>query len=308
VEATVTEPRGLLTFVLTPTKADGAIDGERLCRLADEQIAAGVNGLTLFGSTGAIGSFAEPERKEAAEILVRHVKGRVPVMVGTGAITTAEAVRLSQHAEAVGADSILVVPITYWLLNDAELLAHYKTIAGAVRLPMMLYNNPRLTGVDITPDVVGQLAAVENIVAIKEACPDLMRLSVLCRQLKGRIRVFAGRDSSAFESLMIGAQDWASGLTSIVPEHCVALYRLVRAGEIEAARALWLRMTPFVDFVMGKGLVRACHTAFEIMGKPAGTPRPPIQALGAEDAKRLETLMASLGDPPARQMPRAAAE
>lgn len=303
----MTEPKGLLTFVLTPTKADGAIDGDRLCRLADEQIAAGVNGLTLFGSTGAIGSFAEPERKEAAEILVRHVKRRVPVMIGTGAMTTAEAVRLSQHAEAVGADSILVVPITYWLLNEAELLAHYKTIAGAVRLPMMLYNNPRLTGVDLTPDVVEQLAAVDNIVAIKEACPDLMRVSVLSRRLQGRIRVFVGRDSTAYESLMIGAEDWASGLASIVPRHCVALYSLVRTGEIEAARALWLRMTPFVDFVMAKGLVRACHTALEIMGQPAGKPRPPIQALGAEDAKRLETLWTALGEPPARQAPRAAA-
>ncbi len=302
------EPRGLLTFLVTPTTADGSIDAVRLCSLADEQIAAGVDGLTLFGSTGAIGSFAEDERRAAAEALVRHVAGRVPVMIGTGAITTAEAMRLSQHAEATGADAILVVPITYWLLTDDELLAHYRAIAGSVRLPMMLYNNPRLTGVDLTPPVVAKLAAVDNIVAIKEACPDLMRVSVLSRQLAGRIRVFVGRDSTAFESLMIGAEDWASGLATMIPHHCVELYRLVRRSEIAAARDLWQRMTPFTDFVMAKGLVRACHSALELTGRPVGKPRPPILPLSAEDAQRLRQLRAELGDLPGRGELAAAAE
>ena len=300
--------RGLLTFLVTPTTADGSIDADRLCSLADEQMAAGVDGLTLFGSTGAIGSFAEDERRVAAEVLVRHVAGRVPVMIGTGAITTAEAVRLSQHAEAAGADAILVVPITYWLLTDDELLAHYRTIAQSVRLPMMLYNNPRLTGVDLAPPVVAKLATIDNIVAIKEACPDLMRVSVLSRQLAGRIRVFAGRDSTAFESLMIGAEDWASGLANMIPYHCVELYRLARRGEVAAARDLWQRMTPFTEFVMAKGLVRACHSAFELAGRPVGKPRPPILPLSAEDAQRLEQLRAELGDLPGRGKLAAAAE
>jgi len=293
------ELRGLLTFLVTPTKADGAIDGDRLCGLADEQIAAGVDGLTLFGSTGAIGSFTEAERRVAAETLVRHVAGRATVTIGTGAHTTAEAVRLSLHAEKVGADAVLVVPITYWLLTDDELLAHYRAIAGAIGITVMLYNNPRLTGVDLTPGVVGKLVETPNIRAIKEACPDMMRVSVLTRHLAGRMRVFAGRDGGAFEQLMTGAEDWGSGLACIVPRHCLAMYRLIRAGDIAAARALWKEMTPFVEFVTGKGLVRSCSTAFEILGKPVGKPRAPIQALNAADAKRLETLFAELAPPPA---------
>jgi len=287
---------GVVSFLLTPTTADGSIDGARLCSLADEQIAAGVDGLTLFGSTGAIGSFAEDERRMAAEVLVRHVAGRVPVMVGTGAITTAEAVRLSQHAEQVGADAVLVVPITYWLLNDEELLTHYRAIAGAVRLPLMLYNNPRLSGVDIQPHVVAQLVETPNIFGIKEASPDLLRVSILAQMLPGRLRIFAGRDAAAFEMLMIGAEGWTSGLANITPRHCVELFRLVRAGDIDAARALWYRLAPIATFTRDKGLVRASHTAFEIMGRPVGKPRPPIGMLSREDAKKLETLMTELGD------------
>lgn len=305
--ATARELRGLLTFLVTPTTADGAIDADRLCGLADEQIAAGVDGLTLFGSTGAIGSFTEAERCFAAEALVRHVAGRATVTIGTGAVTTAEAVRLSRHAEKIGADAVLVVPITYWILTDDELLAHYRAIAGSIGITVMLYNNPRLTGVDLTPAVIGKLVETANIRAIKEACPDMMRVSVLTRHLAGRIRVFAGRDGGAFEQMMTGAEDWGSGLASIVPHHCLALYRLVRAGDIAAARALWLKMTPFTEFVTGKGLVRSCATAFEIMGKPVGKPRLPIQALDAADTKRLETLFAEMGAPPApRELARAA--
>jgi len=294
------ELRGLLTFLVTPTQPDGSIDADRLCGLADEQIVAGVDGLTLFGSTGAIGSFTEAERRFAAETLVRHVAGRVTVTIGTGAVTTAEAVRLSQHAEKVGADAVLVVPITYWLLTDEELRAHYRAIAGAIGISVMLYNNPRLTGVDITPPVVEQLAAVENIRAIKEAAPDLARISLLARKVSGRIRVFAGRDAVAYESLMIGAEDWASGLASLAPRHCVALYRLVRAGDVAAAGALWRQMAPFVEFVTGKGLVRTCHSGLELLGKTAGKPRPPIQPLNAADTRRLETLLAELAPPPAK--------
>ncbi len=287
---------GVVSFLLTPTTADGSIDGARLCSLADEQIAAGIDGLTLFGSTGAIGSFTEDERRGAAEVLVRHVAGRVPVMIGTGAMTTAEAVRLSRHAEQAGADAVLVVPITYWLLTDEELLAHYRSIAGAIRLPLMLYNNPRLSGVDLQPHVVAQLVQTPNIGAIKEAAPDLMRVSILAQMLPGRLRIFAGRDAAAFEAMMLGAEGWTSGLANITPRHCVELFRLVRGGEIDAARALWHRLSPIATFTRDKGLVRACHTACEITGRPAGRPRPPIGVLSREDAKRLEALMTALGD------------
>lgn len=290
---------GLTSFVLTPTTSAGSIDCDRLCGLADEQIAAGVNGVALFGSTGAVGSFAEEERRHAAQALVHHVAGRVPVMIGTGAITTAEAIRLSRHADEIGADAILVVPITYWLLTDDEILAHYRAIAGSVRLPLMLYNNPRLTGVDLTPPIVEKLAGIENITAIKESCPDLMRTAALSRQLGDRIDIFAGRDSAALEALQVGAKHWASGLATIVPHHCVALYRHVQSGDIAAARALWRRMAPFADFVMTKGLVRACHTMLEVMGRPAGQPPAPIQRLSAADAQRMEQLAIELGEPSA---------
>lgn len=288
------ECKGLFTFLATPTRHDGSIDLARLNEIADDQIAAGVDGVTLFGSTGGIGLFAEEERKEAAASLVEHVAGRVPVMVGTGAMTTAEAIRLSHHAQQVGADIVLVVPITYWLLNEDEIIGHYSAIASEVTLPVMLYNNPRLTGVDIVPAVVARLAQIPNIVAIKEAAPDLLRVAVLRRTVRGSMRVFAGRDVIAFEAMMLGARDWASGITNIVPEYCVKLYRLISLDKRDEACALWRAMLPLVSFAMEKGLVRACHTSFEIGGRPIGAPRSPLRPLSAEDARTLGILISEL--------------
>ena len=192
---------GLTSFVLTPTTSlvrsiATACAAWRTSRLPPEQTAwpcsAAPAPSALCGA--------------AAEALVYHVAGRVPVMIGTGAITTAEAIRLSRHADEIGADAILVVPITYWLLTDDEILAHYRAIAGSVRLPLILYNNPRLTGVDLTPPIVEKLAGIENITAIKESCPDLMRTAALSRHLGDRIDIFAGRNSAALEALLVGAK------------------------------------------------------------------------------------------------------
>jgi 4-hydroxy-tetrahydrodipicolinate synthase len=124
-----------------------------------------------------------------------------------------------------------------------------------------------------------------------------MRTAALSRHLGDRIDIFAGRDSAALEALLVGAKHWASGLATIVPHLCVALYRYVQSGDIAAARALWRRMAPFADFVMTKGLVRACHTMLEVMGRPAGQPPAPIQRLSAADAQRMEQLAIELGEP-----------
>jgi 4-hydroxy-tetrahydrodipicolinate synthase len=287
---------GLLTFLVTPLTKDQSIDERRLCSLADEQIAAGVDTLTLFGSTGAIGSFTEEERKRAAEVLVKHVAGRIPVMIGTGAISTAEAVRLAEHAERIGADAILVVPISYWILNDSELQAHYTTIAQSVKIPLCIYNNPGLTGIDIKPHLIAQLAKIANVYGVKESSPELARISQTKRLVGDRLKVFAGRDNSAFEGLRLGADGWASGAANIVPSACRSILELSRDPlRMNDMRAEWVRYHPLLDFCISKGLIRACYSAMDILGRPVGSPRRPLMALPADERAQLEKLIRDLG-------------
>jgi len=290
------EVGGLLTFLVTPIAKDQSIDERRLCSLADEQIQAGADTLTLFGSTGAIGSFTEDERKRAAEALVKHVAGRVPVMLGTGAITTAEAVRLAEHAERIGADAILVVPISYWILTDGELQAHYTTIAQSVKIPVCIYNNPGLTGIDIKPRLIAQLANIANIYGVKESSPELGRISQTKRLVGDRLKVFAGRDNSAFEGLRLGADGWASGASNIVPSVCKSILELSKDPlGVDEMRRQWDRYHPLLDFCISKGLIRACYSAMDILGRSVGAPRRPILALPSEERAQLEKLMRGLG-------------
>ena len=160
--------------MVTPTKQDGdAIDEDALRRFLDFQIQSGVAGITVFGSTGGIGSFAEDERRQVIETAAKHINGRVSLVAGTGSIQTAESVRLSKFAADVGADGILVVPITYWPLTDNELYGHFEAITHAVSIPVGIYNNPWTTGVDMKPALIARIAEIDNIAFVKESSGDM---------------------------------------------------------------------------------------------------------------------------------------
>ncbi|WP_394836586.1 dihydrodipicolinate synthase family protein [Pendulispora rubella] len=286
---------GLVAFSVTPTRPDESIDEDRLCAHIDTLIAAGVDGIAIFGSTGSIGSFSEAERRRVAEVTTKHVGRRVPVAIGTGAMTTAEAVRLSEHAEKVGADALLVVPITYWPLNEAELCAHYRAIASATQLPIFAYNSPVLTGVDMTPNIIVRLWQDGRVKYLKESARDLLRIPQVKEATEGRLRIFGGRDDSIVEALRLGADGWTSGAANIVPRACRRLFNFANDSQNEfAAHILQRRLAPLMSFLMDKGHVSVCHTALEILGRPIGTPRRPILPLAGEDRIHLEGILRSL--------------
>lgn len=285
--------RGVFGFPVTPTKDDGeTLDEDRLREHLDYLIECGVRGMAVIGSTGAIGSFTDDERRRITRIAVEHVKGRVPVIVGTGALTTAEAVRLSKYAEDTGVDGVLVVPITYWPLTDNEIYEHYRAIATAVSLPVVVYNNPWTTGTDIKPPVLARLAEIENIRYVKESSGDVTRVTAITRLTKGTMTIFNGWEPSAFETFMAGADGWFAGMTNVIPRECVELFDLaVEKRDVLGARELFRRIYPLCEFVAEKSHVRVGHTALDLMGRPVGPPRRPLRMLGPEDRNRLERIL-----------------
>jgi len=284
--------QGLIAFSITPLAADESLDEARLCSHLDALIAGGVDGITLFGSTGAIGSFSEDERRRVVEVALPHVAGRVPVMVGTGAMRTAEAVRLSEHAQLHGAAACLVVPISYWLLGEAELLAHYRAINDAISIPLAIYNSPRLTGIDMLPPLIARLAELSQARYLKESSPDILRIAEVKRLVGERLQVFAGRDDTVLEALRLGADAWASGCANFMPGPCRRLLDLARDPARQAeARALEAALHPITAQAMAKGLVRTCHDALRALGRPAGAPRRPIGTLAEADYAQWRDLL-----------------
>lgn len=282
------ELTGVHVFATTPTDAEGAIAPKKIKDHADFMITSGIKSYTVFGSTGGIGSFNEDERRVVAEAAMEAIDGRIPVIVGAGSITTAEAVRLSIHAREIGAAAVVVVPMAYWPLTENELLSHYRAIADASGMPMILYNNPRTTGVDMSPAFLSKLARkVPNVIGVKQSAPDVSRIAEIIRETGGEINVLTGRDAQALEAFSVGAAGWFSGGANYMPKLCVRLFDLFNDGSIDEARDLFDKTYPLTSFTSDRGGIRCAHTALDLMNRSMGHPRAPVAMLGKEDTARL---------------------
>jgi 4-hydroxy-tetrahydrodipicolinate synthase len=290
--------QGLVAFPVTPTLDGERADERRLRGLLDDLVAGGVHGLVILGSSGGSVLFPEAERMRIAEAALEHVAGRVPVMVGTGALTTAESIRLSRHAAAQGAKAVLVVPIAYWRLRDEELVEHFRRVADAVEVPVCLYNNPRLTLTDMSPALMARIGEHPRIRSVKESSSDVQRMAEMRRIAPG-MHVATGRDGQAIDGMQAGAQGWHCAMANLAPELCVHVYDLCRAGRFDSARAAWAPVERLTAFCVDKGLIRTLHAALGLLGRPAGPPPRPVLPLTPGELEELRELLR-----PAVLMPR----
>jgi 4-hydroxy-tetrahydrodipicolinate synthase len=269
------QPKGFYSFNITPTSDDGSRpDLDRLRRYIDYQIAEGASGMALFGSTGAVASFSESERMAVTEVALRHAAKRAPIIVGTGAMTTAEAERLSQHAEAHGAAAVFVVPMRYWPPEDSELSDHFAAIGASIRIPLGLYNNPFATNVDLKPDFIAKLARdVKNLTFIKESSMDVGRIREIVNLTGGKVRVFCGFEHLAIESFESGATGWFSGAGALHPGTFASIYELyMTANDPSAARARFQALQPLMAFITKRGTIRVAHAGLELLADGSDTP------------------------------------
>src|SRR5918992_1180838 len=210
--------RGVLTALATPFTADGSVDEPRLRALVDRSIDGGVHGVVACGSTGEFSALSSDERRLVVETVVDQAARRVPVIAQTGAASTAEAIRLSRHAQSVGADVVMPVAPYYEPLSIEETLTYLRAVAGAVDIPVMLYNLPVATGVDLTPATVGTLAReVENIRYIKNTTVDMAQSAALIHDHGDVIATFVGWDSLLLSALAEGAAGVMAGTADGVP-------------------------------------------------------------------------------------------
>jgi 4-hydroxy-tetrahydrodipicolinate synthase len=286
--------RGTYTVMITPFTPAGAVDIEGLRAFVDWQIAEGIHGLIPLGSTGEFLSLDDDEKALVAETVIAQAAGRVPVLIGTGAEDTREVVRLSRRAESLGADGVMIIPPFYSTPTDDEVVHHYKTVADAIALPIMVYNNPATANVDLKPALVARLAEIDNCLYIKESTLEVTRVRDIIRLCGERMTVFGG--ILGFESFVEGAQGWVAVASNVVPAAMARIFSLVADDQaIAKARELYLEYLPVIEFVGGQAYVAGTKALLGHMGFAAGNPRPPRLPLAAAQDEVARALVRSYG-------------
>ncbi|HEX7299890.1 MAG TPA: dihydrodipicolinate synthase family protein [Solirubrobacteraceae bacterium] len=284
---------GIIPAVTTPFDADGAVDTTALQANVHALVDAGVHGIVGTGTMGEAGSLSTPERRDVIAAIVAAADGRVPVIAGVSAATPALAGGFAVDAAAAGAEAVMCLPPLSYRGDEREIEAFYAAVADAAGLPLMVYNNPEASGVDMTAELIARLAdRVEHVVAVKECSGDVRRIPALLGSTDAEILV--GGDDWALEGFCAGATGWVSGVADVAPAECVALYEHCRAGELEAARALYARLLPLARFDMTPKLVQYFKAAMDEVGLRGGPARPPRLPLDDTEREELRAALSTL--------------
>ena len=267
---------GTFTALVTPMQPGGAVDWPALDRLVDAQLAAKVDGLVVCGSTGEAATLEAEERLEALRRVVARVSKRVQVLFGSGAQATRATVQAQKAAEAAGADATLVVTPFYNRPTPEGLLRHFREVAEAAQVPVILYNVPSRTGCDLRPELVAQLAQLPRIVGLKDATGELDRLAWLREATPSTFALLSGDDPSAAAACLLGADGLISVASNVVPAEVAELVRAARDGKIDETRGLQRRLRPlFVALGLETNPV-PIKTALALRGEVAEAFRLPL--------------------------------
>jgi 4-hydroxy-tetrahydrodipicolinate synthase len=235
----------------------------------------GVHGMIVLGTVGENNSLDAEEKRAVMRAAVETVGGKLPIIAGVSEFTTASAVAYARDAESIGVDGLMVLPAMVYVPTAAELEHHFRSVAQATRLPIMLYNNPPAYRANIDFGTLSRLAELPNIVALKESAPDSRRFTDLFNAFGDRFVLFAGLDDVAFEALCLGARGWVSGLTNAFPKESLLLYDALRAGDLARARKIYRWFMPLLHLDADHDLVQSIKLAEQIMGRGSELVRPP---------------------------------
>lgn len=291
---------GVLPALITPFTADGsAVDTHALHQLVERCIAGGVSGLVSTGSTGEFTTLSGDERRGVTEAVVAAAAGRVPVVAGTGALSTAETIELSVHAEQAGAGAVMVVPPFYGPLLWDELVAHFAAVSDRISIPIMYYNLPSATGVSLTAERLAELKRVARVTSFKDTGGDVIAATAYFQASHDLPTLLNGYDTLTFAALAAGVRGVVWGVASFLPGPCVQLHRLlIDAVDLDAARALWARIWPICAFLEATDYAAGVKAGCRHVGLSTGPVRAPLRDLSADDAAVLGRLIDDLAGIP----------
>lgn len=283
--------KGIFPAVTTQLREDESVDLAATAAHVGELLDAGVHGLVMLGTLGEGTSLQHEEKIEVLQTTIEAAAGRVPVIAGVAEYTTAEACRLAEAAEAVGTDGLMVLPGMVYKSDPRETLTHYRTVARASGLPVMVYNNPVSYGVDVSPAMFRELADEESIVAIKESSEDVRRITDIRNEVGDRYVIFTGVDDIALESLLLGADGWLAGLVVAFPRETVRIWDLVQEGRVAEAREIYRWFMPILHLDTNTKLVQNIKLAVEEVGWGTETVRAPRLNLAGSEREHVVGLI-----------------
>jgi 4-hydroxy-tetrahydrodipicolinate synthase len=289
--------QGSYAAVITPFTKTGALDRAGFAANIRFLLDGGVHGIVVSGCTGESWALSPDERIELFELALETVGGRVPVIGGTGGVSTEAVIALSKRAKEVGTAGVMVLPPYYAMPGRREVAAHYAAISAAVEHPILLYNIPRRTGINLTPDVLQELVEIEWIVAIKESSNDFIQLESTIATVGHRINVFAGHSAErGVPGVLMGAKGFVSSMESqVMGREAIEMYDLLQRGDLARARATQLKTLALDEAMRKIGTFPAnLKAAMTLLGRPAGDPRAPLLPLAPADIERVRGVLDSL--------------
>ncbi|HLB69945.1 MAG TPA: 4-hydroxy-tetrahydrodipicolinate synthase [Candidatus Methanoperedens sp.] len=285
--------QGVLPALITPFTKDNKIDEEGLRKNIEFLIEGGVSGVVPCGTTGESATLSIQEHERVIEITVEH--STVPVIAGTGSNNTVEAIELTESAEDSGADAALLITPYYNKPNDRGMIAHFKTIANKVDIPLILYNVPSRTGINLKPEIVAELAKESNIAGIKEASGNLEQVTRIIEMTQDEdFVVYSGDDALTLPILSLGGIGVISVVANVAPALVVSMVEAFRRKDLEKARQTHIKLAPLVRAVFLETNPIPVKKAVELIGLPAGEPRLPLAPISPENEKKLKTVLNDL--------------
>ncbi len=289
------EFQGVYPYLVSPIDKRGEVKADVLARLVDDLIAAGVHGLTPLGSTGEFAYLTGSQKKRIVEVVVQATKGRVPVVAGVAATTTADGVSQAKAMEQLGVDGVLAMLEAYFPVTDQGVVAYFTAIADAVSLPIVLYTNPNFQRADLSLEAIAQLSEIPNIRYLKEASSNTGRLLSIMNRTKNRLRIFAASSHIPACVMLIGGVGWMAGPACAVPRQSVELYELCQRGEWDQAmhlqRRLWALNQAFAKY----HLAACVKGALELQGYEVGVPLPPQAPLSPQGVDEVRRILSAVG-------------
>jgi 4-hydroxy-tetrahydrodipicolinate synthase len=286
---------GCGTALVTPFRADLSLDEETLRRLVRRQIHGGVHFLVPCGTTGESPTLSRKEHLRAVEITLEEAKGKIPVVAGAGGYNTAEVAELARELEAMEVDGLLSVTPYYNRPTPEGLYQHYKAIAAATRLPIVVYNVPGRTGTNVTPETLQQLASIDNIVGVKEASGNISQIAQICHAMPKTFAVLSGDDALTLPLMALGGVGIISVVSNEIPAEMAQLSEACLKGDFAAAREIHTRYLPLMDVNFVESSPGPVKAAMAMMGLLGLHYRLPMVPPRAESRAKIEKVLHKLG-------------
>lgn len=286
--------KGVIAYPVTPFDQNENIDLPLFKKQVERLVTSGSHAIAPLGSTGVMPYLNDTEKEAITEATMQQVAGRVPTLVGVSNLTTERTIYHAQFAEKAGATAVMIIPMSYWKLSDQEIIKHYNSVASKISIPIMVYNNPATSGVDMSPNLLKRLLEIPNVTMVKESSGDIQRMHYLRRELGEDVAFYNGSNPLALAAFSAGANGWCTAAPNLIPELNIALYNAIQENDLQKARELFYQQMDLLKFIVAKGLPRSIKAGLDLLGIGGGHFKSPLNALNENEVEELKNILKTL--------------